>query len=307
MASLLRVRRRLLRLGILLLLTIGLSLAVTTPASAAGDPGLDRLIVSNPIAGWGPLPSSLLQSLVSYEDKTVSSVSNQTVATAAEGWQGAESEQRLIVALIAFPKPIPYVTRNAREAVISACTSSTGNPPASSVQAYAMIPGSQEAQCSGTNVDGDVITGTSLSWVKGNVMVFLEGVGLPRAEVQIVALRQNVALPATGVPEQSSNTALIVGIVGAAAVVVILILVVMVLWTRRRRRAQGVLSGQWPVQWTSPPTEPPGVAAGWMPDPSGRHEQRYWSGTAWTEHVHTNGLAGVDPVSQPAPVGDVSQ
>lgn len=26
--------------------------------------------------------------------------------------------------------------------------------------------------------------------------------------------------------------------------------------------------------------------AGWLPDPSGSHELRYWTGTAWTEHVH---------------------
>jgi hypothetical protein len=38
-----------------------------------------------------------------------------------------------------------------------------------------------------------------------------------------------------------------------------------------------------------------GIPAGWMVDPSGRHQQRYWSGTAWTEHVTDDGISGVDP------------
>src|SRR5262249_23271183 len=32
--------------------------------------------------------------------------------------------------------------------------------------------------------------------------------------------------------------------------------------------------------------------ARWMPDPSGRHELRYWDGTAWTEHVSNSGALG---------------
>ena len=39
-----------------------------------------------------------------------------------------------------------------------------------------------------------------------------------------------------------------------------------------------------------------GVPAGWMVDPSGKHEQRYWSGTAWTDHVMNDGTPGVDPL-----------
>ena len=163
------------------------------------------------------------------------------------------------------------------------------------MQPYAPIPGSQEAECSGTSIAGDVITGTSMSWVKGNVIVFLEGVVLSQADVQSVAIHQNAALPATGVQELSSHTTLIIGVIGAAVVVVILIVVVMVVRTRRSGKAHDVLSGQWTVQATSPPpTGLPEVAAGWMPDPTGRHQQRYWSGTAWTEHVYTNGQAGVD-------------
>ena len=38
-----------------------------------------------------------------------------------------------------------------------------------------------------------------------------------------------------------------------------------------------------------------GQAAGWFPDPSARHEQRYWDGAAWTAHVTDGGVAGTDP------------
>jgi hypothetical protein len=35
--------------------------------------------------------------------------------------------------------------------------------------------------------------------------------------------------------------------------------------------------------------------AGWHPDPSGRHEMRYWSGTGWTDDVSDAGVAAKDP------------
>jgi hypothetical protein len=36
-------------------------------------------------------------------------------------------------------------------------------------------------------------------------------------------------------------------------------------------------------------------APGWLPDPGGRHEYRYWNGTSWTNDVATNGVTSVDP------------
>jgi len=38
------------------------------------------------------------------------------------------------------------------------------------------------------------------------------------------------------------------------------------------------------------------VAAGWLADPGGRHELRYWDGQRWTEHVSDRGAPGVDPL-----------
>jgi len=38
-----------------------------------------------------------------------------------------------------------------------------------------------------------------------------------------------------------------------------------------------------------------GIAAGWLADPFAKHDQRYWSGTQWTEHVADGGVPGTDP------------
>lgn len=37
-------------------------------------------------------------------------------------------------------------------------------------------------------------------------------------------------------------------------------------------------------------------AAGWLNDPYGRYQQRYWDGAAWTAHVATNGVQQTDPM-----------
>lgn len=39
------------------------------------------------------------------------------------------------------------------------------------------------------------------------------------------------------------------------------------------------------------------AAAGWFPDPHGRHEYRYWDGTRWTDHARTGGVTYSDPAA----------
>ncbi|MGA8724783.1 MAG: DUF2510 domain-containing protein [Acidimicrobiales bacterium] len=46
-----------------------------------------------------------------------------------------------------------------------------------------------------------------------------------------------------------------------------------------------------PAQRPDRPTAPPQ----WSPDPSGRHQLRYWDGTSWSHHVADGGLTGTDP------------
>jgi hypothetical protein len=49
-----------------------------------------------------------------------------------------------------------------------------------------------------------------------------------------------------------------------------------------------------------------GHFAGWHPDPVGRHDFRFWSGNAWTEHVSDQGVHTDDPIesatSQPVTI-----
>jgi hypothetical protein len=47
----------------------------------------------------------------------------------------------------------------------------------------------------------------------------------------------------------------------------------------------------------APPADPSASApAGWYADPAGRHEQRYWDGAQWTQHVTDGGRPSTDPV-----------
>lgn len=42
---------------------------------------------------------------------------------------------------------------------------------------------------------------------------------------------------------------------------------------------------------------PPNAPAAWHPDPTGRHELRYWNGSAWSDHVSNQGETSKDPVT----------
>lgn len=60
-----------------------------------------------------------------------------------------------------------------------------------------------------------------------------------------------------------------------------------------RQRVNAAQSGgpggpPWRSQWAQYPP-------GWHPDPSGRHEFRYWDGTRWTESVSDQGSVSRDP------------
>jgi hypothetical protein len=42
----------------------------------------------------------------------------------------------------------------------------------------------------------------------------------------------------------------------------------------------------------------------WYPDPTGRHDHRWWDGEAWTAHIADAGLAGIDPLGAGMPGPD---
>lgn len=52
------------------------------------------------------------------------------------------------------------------------------------------------------------------------------------------------------------------------------------------------------------------VPANWHPDPTGRHDLRYWDGAVWTDHVVSQHVQGIDsltgPVDGAGPLGPVN-
>lgn len=74
-------------------------------------------------------------------------------------------------------------------------------------------------------------------------------------------------------------------------------------WSAPPRPAQPTVpqaAMQGPNGWNQPPpyvpapTPPP--LFGWYPDPTGRHEQRYWDGRHWSHRVSDGGVRGDDPL-----------
>lgn len=49
----------------------------------------------------------------------------------------------------------------------------------------------------------------------------------------------------------------------------------------------------------SSPQPPP--LFGWYPDPTGRHEERYWDGRHWSDRVADNSVRGDDPLHSDPP------
>ncbi|HEX6236428.1 MAG TPA: DUF2510 domain-containing protein [Acidimicrobiales bacterium] len=48
-------------------------------------------------------------------------------------------------------------------------------------------------------------------------------------------------------------------------------------------------------------------APGWHPDPTGRHEHRYWDGGRWTDHVADAGARATDPLDGGGAAADTAQ
>jgi hypothetical protein len=60
--------------------------------------------------------------------------------------------------------------------------------------------------------------------------------------------------------------------------------------------------GSSPGAWAPPPLSAPppeGPPAGWYPDPSGRHQYRFFTGYDWTADVVDNGVHSTEPLPAP--------
>jgi hypothetical protein len=264
---------------------IALSFAGSPPASAAGDATLDRLIVNDANPGWEPLPSNFSEELASLEQRSVSSVSGESVSVAAQGWH--DGAARLVVILVRFSDDVPVADRNARAAVISLCASATGNSP-TAVEPFAGIEHSAEGNCTGKTASGDALSAFSISWAKRNVFVIVSGSGLSQSEVEAVATGQDAALPAGGVMQDShsSNAALGFAVIGGVVVAAAVGIGLFISRSRKRKResaTDGALAY---------PTQP--LPQGWHPVAGDARHLAYWDGTRWTAQLHWDGSSWVD-------------
>ena len=71
----------------------------------------------------------------------------------------------------------------------------------------------------------------------------------------------------------------IIAMVGLVYLVPIALIVLVVWLVMKRKSANAV----------------PASPAGWLADPTGRHELRYWNGAAWSDHVSDAGVQSEDP------------
>lgn len=72
--------------------------------------------------------------------------------------------------------------------------------------------------------------------------------------------------------------------------ITVVILLVIVLSTRNRTGLAGPVAPYPTIRASAL------VPAGWHPDPSGKHQLRYWDGMGWSAAVSDDGQVGSDPL-----------
>jgi len=243
-------------------------LAGASPAGAAGDPTLDRLIITSPVPGLPPInPPSLSAAATNLEHEEQSTY-GVTVRVALQGW-GAAGGDIVVIALASFPAGIPAGgDTDSGQSVGRVCTGSGAGAPAS-VAAVADLPNSAEGLCIGATGSGQKDEAVVV-WVKANVLGVVISIQLPTAQAASIALDQDQALPAGGVGK-SGHTELLL-ILGGLAVVAVAAVLVLVARARRRATPFPAWFDSAGVGGQSPGGVPPwGVSAAngtWPPSPS---------------------------------------
>lgn len=304
---------------------LGTAAAPAPPAAAAGDPGLDALIVAPPSAGWHTAPASEVAPIVAritkLDDDGLPQPAHVTVA--AELWISPSSNALVGVTLVRWPSAVDNLDRVVTTGVNQECVATTGNNP-STLGSLDTVPASVTASCTGSGVTGMIVAAH-----RGSVSELVEtyslgptGVPMPATQLDAMAATQFQRLPA--VPGSDAPlVAMALALVAAAS-----LLTVVVRRSRRRERTvPATLVGPGPGLWpaASPYGMPPAVAypspsarqpvspvpaermaapsgpvttealaplggvPGWHPvggDPLHLH---YWDGTRWSSTVRWNG------------------
>ncbi|HEX3793704.1 MAG TPA: hypothetical protein VHV57_04315 [Acidimicrobiales bacterium] len=228
----------------------GLGLAVltaaltgATAAGAAGNAGLDRHIIANPVSSWMPRSASYVNTFVTYvsgvEQAAVRPLGGDAV-TAAEAWQDPSSSDRtLLIGLIGFSDPsltparLVRQTRGAaRSGAASFCAGATDRPAASDV-AVSGIPGAREVTC---HAGQGGAQSTAITWGKSNVlaMVVSQRGAMSQARLEGIARLEYAAMGMTTAPVTGSNSDVLFLIVGGSIVGAIFGVGLSLQWVRRR-------------------------------------------------------------------------
>lgn len=67
-------------------------------------------------------------------------------------------------------------------------------------------------------------------------------------------------------------------------------------WCEAVREGTALVPFHLQVPRSAPGTEPAVADGSWQPDPTGRHELRWWDGSSWTDFVADDGVTGAEPV-----------
>ena len=216
-------------------------LAMAVPAQAAGNPALDKQIISNPESGWPTLSSSELNGFANDIESELESkaTGNETFTTAVQGWQSPSGSDTAVLAI--FLIQISNSTGSISPSSVDSnfCTGATNTTPAST-PSISGVPDSAIATCSGTS--GSASVGTA---VKGNIVTLVASAGsspLSASDVDgVVADQINSLGGSSSSGSGGSSLGLILGVV--IGVVVVAAAVAFFLLQSRRRRSGLAIAG----------------------------------------------------------------
>jgi hypothetical protein len=122
------------------------------------------------------------------------------------------------------------------------------------------------------------------------LLIWVVGIGLLYAQFQTSPVKQMSVRDGAVIGEMGFIEARAAACTGFTMILFILLVIFLI---RASKPAQRGVSGP---QLVGEPSSS-FTAEGWYPDPTTRHELRYWNGTAWTEHVSDAGVAAVEAPS----------
>jgi hypothetical protein len=196
-------------IGVVVGVAVGLaSLGVGAPAAfAAGNAGLSKLIIANPVPGWDPEPASSLSAVAASLDTQEAQYvvpQNGRALTAVQGWRDpANPARNVIIVLVALGfngQSAAAVNAQARSGAIAALTSlCAGLATKSSVQASTIpqIPSSHTLTCT---LIKDGSQPLAAGWARGDTfaLVLTTQASMNAQQLTLIAGTEYLAMPTRG-------------------------------------------------------------------------------------------------------------